>query len=94
MRSKDKIKAEVAKLREIKPKVIRKSRFGYDNWKALEAQVVVLGESLNEKQIWSIWPSNKPDGYELLSALEALEWMNGESEIDSLAQGWKSLLTS
>ena len=93
MKTKDEIKSEIAKLREIKPKVIRKSRFGDDNWKALEAQIRVLEEGLNEEQIWSVWPDDKEDGYARDSALEAMEWMNGESEIDSLLEDWKLILT-
>lgn len=84
----EQIKAEVAALKEIKPKVRRLTLFGDDNHKALDAQIKVLEKDLDEDAIYDRYD----DDPRLLDyAQQARAWMDGESEEDSLVEDWKSL---
>lgn len=82
------IQAEIEALTEIKPKVRRLTFFGDDNHKAIDAQIKVLEKDLDEDAIYDRWD----DGRLLDYAQSARAWLDGESEEDSLVEGWKSLV--
>jgi hypothetical protein len=89
----DEIKAEVAKLREMKPRVRHRTSFGDDNWAAIDAQIKVLEEGMDEDEIYDEWPEGERDMHERDSALEALAWKNGEeTEDETPSAGWQSLV--
>lgn len=89
------VEDEIAKLKEIKPNVRRYTFFGDDNWLAIEAQIDVLDNDLDEDEIYAKY-ENDNDALDatnavLDSALGALRWMLGEED-ESPSQGWQSLV--
>lgn len=87
--SKDEIIKEIEQLRQMKPNVRHKSAFGDDHHEAIDAQIEVLEGGLDADEIYDRFeygPRNVSDG-----AVEASEWMDGESE-DVPSVGWKELL--
>jgi hypothetical protein len=89
----DEVKAEIAKLREMKPTVRHHTAFGGDNWAAIDAQIKVLEEGMDADKIWDEWPDDERDMHERDSALEALAWKDGEeTEDETPSAGWQSLV--
>lgn len=88
MRTKEQIEQEVKKLEEIKPKVRQFSVFGDDNHAAIEVQIAVLKGELNENGIFNKYEDND---HLRDNGLEALAWMQEESEVESLAEEWATL---
>lgn len=92
----EQITAEIAKLREIKPRVRRSSAFGDDHHAAIDAQVEVLEDRMDEDQIYDrsemaeddigFYSENTRD-----QALEARRWMRGEQDTAPSA-GWAELV--
>lgn len=58
------IAAEAKKLDEMKPKVRRFSMFGDDNWAAIEAQIRVLEEDLDEDEIYEAYGNEDEEDQE------------------------------
>ncbi len=79
----ERVQQEIATLQEIKPRVRRRNFFGDDNHAAIDAQIAVLKNGLDEDAIDAQWSDNE---HTLDSALEALAWRNGE-DVDSLEDG-------
>ena len=95
----DEITNEIAKLREIKPNVTRKSMFGDNHHDSIDAQIAVMVENLSESKIYDRstdgtddetnedkWKDNVKD-----SALEARRWMDGDQD-NSPSKDWEPLL--
>ncbi len=76
----EQVQQEIAALREIKPKVRRRTFFGDDNHAAIDVQIDVLEDGLDEDTIYAEW--GEAD-HLLTSALEALAWRNGDCEAPS-----------
>jgi hypothetical protein len=94
MKTKEQIEAAIKALEEIKPKVRHFTAFGDDNWKSIEAQIVVLERKYSEDQIY-----NRYDYMNVLNdALAAHQWMNDlpiddlDEEVETLADMWKDLV--
>ncbi len=86
------IKEEIAKLEEMKPNVRRSSSFGDDHHEAIDAQVEVLKEQLDNDEIYDRFedgPQNVLD-----AALEAMGWMDGGSygEGERPSKNWAELV--
>jgi hypothetical protein len=87
----EEVKAEVAKLREMKPNIRHRTSFGDDNWAAIDAQIKVLEEGMDEDEIWDEWPEDEEDMHERDSAREALAWNNGDKDSEAPSDTWRSL---
>jgi hypothetical protein len=72
----EQIKAEIAALHELKPKLPRISGFGDDNHAAIDAQIAVLTERMTRDQVRERFPENGCD--KLFMALIASDWAHGE----------------
>jgi hypothetical protein len=89
MRTREEIQKEVADLLEIKPQVRRTTFFGDSNWAAIDTQVSVLQDGLNEDYIYNAYGQ---DEHLLNAALEAYGWVIEDGEIDSLVDEWRTLI--
>lgn len=99
------IEAEIAALEAIKPGVRERTFFGDDNHAAIDAQIRVLRERMDSGKLHDVFgdPAESMDGDEidddaidfdqhaLDSALEALDWMTGDSDQQSPSEGWKNV---
>ncbi len=86
------VKDEIAKLKKMKPNVRMTSNFGDNHHDAIDAQLDVLEEGLDNDEIYDRFedgPQNVLD-----AALEAMGWMDGGSygEGERPSKEWKSLL--
>lgn len=86
------VKAEVAKLRKMKPKVLSRSQFGDDHHEAIDAQIEVLEEGLENGEIYDRFEEG-PENI-LTAALDAMGWMDGGSygDGDKPSEDWKDLV--
>lgn len=73
---------EIARLREMKPTVRRSSIFGDDHWAAIDAQILVLDEYMDEDELDAAYPpcdADDPAPENVRSAAErALWWRDGD----------------
>jgi hypothetical protein len=87
--SKQRVKDEIAKLKELKPNVRHYTIFGDDNWKGVDAVIRVLEEGMEESQVWDRFdPENTS---EFSPACAAAKWLKGEIEDDESpnpSDGW------
>ena len=83
----EEIDAEIATLREMKPRVRRLTAFGDDNHAAIELQIFVLEERMDTDQAGDEYD----DADEYSHATEAIQWMEGEIET-APSEGWKELV--
>lgn len=86
----EEIQSEIAKLKEMKPRVLRTSMFGDDHHANIDGQIDVLEKGLTEDEVYSEFedsPDNVRDG-----AREAAMWLEGESEDGAPSENWKSLV--
>ena len=86
------VKAEIKKLKEMKPKVRSSSSFGDDHHAAIDAQIEVLEKGLDNDGVYDHYehgPHNILD-----AALEAMGWMDGGSygEGERPSKNWASLV--
>jgi hypothetical protein len=92
----EEISAEIARLKEMKPKVRRKTAFGDDNWEKIDAQIKVLEEGMDEDAIYDEWsdPDDPEKNIEIIhDACEAREWLEGEDTPPELpSKGWEHLV--
>lgn len=80
------IAEEVKALRELKPKVRKFTAFGDNNHDAIDVQLLVLEQDMDEDEIYGHgWSTDQES-----NAMEALAWKNGEAE-ESLVDSWKPL---
>lgn len=85
-RSKDEISKEIDALLDLKDKVRPTSMFGDDNRAAIEAQIDILQGNVAEDEIYDVFDDHAAD-----SANEAVQWLNGESESDTLSEDWRGI---
>lgn len=90
MKTKEQITKEIEALKTVRPNVRPITFFGDDNLAALDAQIQVLEEDLDEDDVWDEWPEDEQDWYVRESARHAVDWVNDEEDPDSkgLAGGW------
>jgi hypothetical protein len=86
-KTEEEIDAEVAALREMKPRVRRFSMFGDDHHKAIDLQIEVLEERMDEDQIDDLFEGDDENSH----AREAVQWMAGETE-NAPSVDWKELV--
>ena len=88
MKTQKEIDAQIKALKEIRPKVKPYSFFGDDNLAKLDAQVQVLEEDLDEYDVYEEWPEDEEEFDIRACANLAVEWRDGESETEDLADDW------
>ena len=85
------IKAQITALREIKPKVLRRSAFGDDHHAAIDAQIRVLEKGMTENQAENYFDGD-PDNIQD-AVRDALAWVEGRYEAAAdLVESWKELV--
>ncbi len=83
------VEEEIKELRRLLPKVVRRSLFGDDNHAAIEAQIRVLEERLDEDDI----DDEFDDEYVRSNAQEAFNWRTGEeADAEDPSSGWSVLV--
>lgn len=90
----DEVKAEINRLREMKPSVRGADMFGGDNRAKIAATVTALEENMSEDEIYDRWgdPDDPEVNIDLINcARDALEWKNGEDE-ELPSKGWEPLV--
>lgn len=99
MRTPKQIKAEMDKLKTMKPKVLRRSMFGADHHAAIDAQVEVLTKTLHPDAVYEEFPNRETTGVEedypsnvFEAALEAAEWLHEKEKQLAPSVGWKELV--
>jgi hypothetical protein len=100
------IDKEIKALKDIKPRVRQCTGFGDNNWDAIDAQIRVLEEHMDEDDVYVNFPVQEgEEGDEDYSdgcpqnvhdsALEAARWLAGELDSDSgslvKGDGWESI---
>lgn len=83
----EQINQEIKTLKEMKPKVRRKTSFGDDNHEAIEAQIMVLEMGYDESIVYDAWGD---DDYVLYLAMQAIDWRDHGGDLPS--EGWQSLV--
>lgn len=89
MRSQEEIQIEIGKLTELKPKIRHFSFFGDNNRNAVQAQIAVLTDDMDETEIYDMegdWTQHEID-----CALEARRWAD-EEEDELPSSGWEDLV--
>ena len=84
------IEKEIATLRGYIPRVRPTTAFGDSNTDAIGAQVKVLADLMDNDEIYDTWGD---DERVCGVAIEALEWLKGNSE-EPPSKEWKPLLKS
>lgn len=80
----EEIQKEIKALRDVRPSVRHHSAFGDDNLVALDAQIEVLEEDLDNSDIYDRFEDVE---HTLMAALDARMWLDGElDDVDSLAE--------
>lgn len=78
---------------------MRRSGFGDDHHRAIDAQIDVLTRRLDESAVFDSYPYDPcdeeaedqvPENVHA-NALEAAQWLAGESEYKTLTENWKEL---
>lgn len=93
MKTKEQIAAEIAKLTEMKPSVRRGSAFGDDHHAAIDAQIDVLTDWMDEDAIYDAWGDEDADEFAqnvLDAALEAYNWMYS-TNTEAPSEAWAEL---
>lgn len=91
----EQIKAEIAALTAVKPKLPKRNHFNENIQDNVEAQIDVLTHNLPEDTIWN--RCGEEEGEELEwteserdAALDARRWLDGEAE-QAPSEDWKEL---
>jgi hypothetical protein len=97
LRTQERIDAEIKKLQEIRPLIKPCSAFGDDHWKAIDGQIEVLENCMDEDEVNDICDSEDRAENVRDAMREAAEWLDGyagDNGEDTLVttDGWKSLL--
>jgi hypothetical protein len=74
------VEEEIARLKDMKPHVRKTTHFGDDNHAAIDAQVLVLEKRMDSDQIWNEWPEEEEDAHRRGAAMEAQQWLSGQTE--------------
>lgn len=99
MRSDKAIKAEIDKLKVLKPDVPQHTAFGEDNHAAIDAEILVLEKALegeignDEQEIWDLDEEQGWSDRERENAIEAFEWLTGDKPmLADDPDGWAGLV--
>lgn len=84
------IKAEIAKLKDLKPKVRHFTAFDEDNRAAIGVQIDCLEESWDEDDLRQRHQDEDINDFEADNARDVLNWLEGEAEAPS--KDWADLV--
>lgn len=88
-KTQEEVKKQIAVLIKIKPKVPQYSAFGDDHWAAIDAQIKVLEEDMDNSDIENEFELEEGVALNIVTAaLDARQWIDGESEEDDLAEDY------
>lgn len=89
---KESIKAEIERLKEMKPKVVKLSFFGDDNHATIDAQIYVLENELIEDKAYDNYKAS--DEHIREGAEVAGRWLESDEcdEVDSPSKEWARLV--
>lgn len=96
MKTQDQIDQEVTALLALKDFVPRRTMFGDDNHRAIDAQIEVLEVGLTMDEIYARWgeeaflDEDEFDENALSCALEAFDWKTRTQCISPPSKGWTS----
>lgn len=85
----EEIQEEIKRLKTMKPTVLHASAFGDDHHRAIDAQIRVLEDDLDEDAVFDEF-MDSADNIQS-SASEAAQWAAGELE-NPPSEDWKSLV--
>jgi hypothetical protein len=88
MRTKKEINEEIEKLEALSLKVVPMTSFGDSNIKKLRAAIDALKDRMSEDQAYDLEANEEWEERERENAIEAIEWMNGESNDPVSESGW------
>jgi hypothetical protein len=94
LKTTDEIQSEVAKLRDLLPRVRRRSAFGDDNREAIQAQIDVLTGLMDLDAVDAAWGDSTADEYSdslHQNAIDAFDWYSGLSDEPAPSEGWQVL---
>jgi hypothetical protein len=95
MRTKAEIEAEIATLKEIKPRLPRRNVFGEDNHALVDVALDVLEDRMDNDEVYDKFGEEAlGDDFnerELSEASDALRWMECEEGADAPSKGWSEL---
>ena len=86
MKTSEEIKKEIEALKAVRPKVREFRVFGDNNLDDLDAQLDVLENCLDSEEIYEKYDHSGASESVLEGALEAWNWVCGDSGSDSLAE--------
>jgi hypothetical protein len=87
-----KIQAEIAALEELQPKIRPTTAFGDSNTDAVAAQIEVLEKRMDDDDVADKEDSGDWNQFVASSARDAVLWLEGQSEEETLSSGWESLV--
>jgi hypothetical protein len=89
--SESRIAQEIAALEKMKPTLLPHSKFGDDHHEAIEAQLEVLRNRWDEDDDVD---ENYGDAEDNVrdAAKDAMEWLKGEGETETITETWESLV--
>jgi hypothetical protein len=87
MKTQKQIDAEIKKLEVVKSKVPSRTAFGDDNHAAIDAQIKVLTDSMDDGEIWDAWPEDEDDMHVRTAAQDAQKWRD-DDDGDAPSKGW------
>lgn len=85
------IAEEISTLQSMRPNVRHYSVFEDDHHAAIDAQIHTLINEYDEDDVFEEFAGDASNVVD--SAIEAVRWLNGESESGKPSDGWKELLT-
>jgi hypothetical protein len=89
------IQVELARLRDLQPRVRRHSIFGDDNHAAIAAQIEVLDKRMDVDAVDAAWGDSTAEDYRdslHQHATDAHDWYTGLSDEPAPSEGWKVLV--
>lgn len=86
----EQIETEIKTLKAMKPTVLRRSSFGDDHHRAIDAQVDVLELRKSEDDVYDEYSDDADNVRD--AAIEACQWLEGEAEDGAPSENWKSLV--
>ena len=92
MRDQHEIDDEVKKLKEMKPRVRHFTFFNDDNHAAIDAQIEVLEDDLDQDDIDGKYDDGDWSDNERSNAEQALNWREEEPEEGSPSSQWEELI--
>jgi hypothetical protein len=87
------VQKEIAELKRLAPIIRQRTAFGDSNRAKIDAEIRVLEKNMTQDQIEEHWDGDSESERALFwSAFEAREWLDGDSEEETLSESWLPLV--